>query len=70
MDDYTKYVMAVNKIFECVEKMKSAWTNQDNLNYLKKIEDYKALVIEQSKVIQQESNVNVQKKETTVEELG
>lgn len=42
--------------------MKSAWTNQDNLNYLKKIEDYKEVVIEQSKMIQQESNKNIQKK--------
>ena len=36
MTDYKKYVIAVNKIFEIVDKMKLSWTDQDNLNYLKK----------------------------------
>ena len=65
MTDFNKYVMAVNKIFELVDKMKSAWTDQDNLNYLKKIENYKDIVIETSKKIKDSKNVTEQ-----VEELG
>lgn len=64
MTDYNKYVIAVNKIFELVDKMKLSWTDQDNLNYLKKIEDYKTIVIEGSKKIKTETN------NKTVEELG
>lgn len=64
MTDYKKYVIAVNKIFEIVDKMKLSWTDQDNLNYLKKIEDYKDIVIETSKKISQD------KKDQQVEELG
>mgnify|MGYP004498092689 FL=1 len=64
MTDYKKYVIAVNKIFEIVDKMKLSWTDQDNLNYLKKIEDYKNIVIETSKKISQDE------KDQQVEELG
>lgn len=64
MTDYKKYVIAVNKIFEIVDKMKLSWTDQDNLNYLKKIEDYKDIVIETSKKISQDE------KGQQVEELG
>ncbi len=64
MTDYKKYVIAVNKIFEIVDKMKLSWTDQDNLNYLKKIEDYKDIVIETSKKISQDE------KDQQVEELG
>ena len=64
MTDYKKYVIAVNKIFEIVDKMKLSWTDQDNLNYLKKIEDYKDIVIETSKKISQDE------KDQPVEELG
>ena len=34
MSDYNKYIVAINKIFECLEKMKSGWKNQDNYNYI------------------------------------
>ena len=64
MTDYKKYVIAVNKIFEIVDKMKLSWTDQDNLNYLKKIEDYKDIVIETYKKISQDE------KDQQVEELG
>ncbi len=64
MTDYKKYVIAVNKIFEIIDKMKLSWTDQDNLNYLKKIEDYKDIVIETSKKISQDE------KDQQVEELG
>ena len=56
MNDYSEYVNAVNKIFDCINEMKEKWTNQDNLNYIEKIEDYKNIVIETSKVIKANKN--------------
>lgn len=70
MNDYTKYVTAVNKIFECVNKMKTSWTNVDNLNYLEKIEEYKDLVIEKSKIIKEDAGKQVPNDNLVVEELG
>lgn len=46
MSDYNKYVGAVNKIFELVAKMKSSWPDQDNINYLESVEEYKQIVID------------------------
>jgi len=66
MSDYTKYVEAVNKIFDCVNQMKTKWTDQDNLNYLQKIDDYKDIVIKISKIIKD----NPPKENSNVEELG
>ena len=56
MNDYSEYVNAVNKIFDALNTMKEKWTNQDNLNYIEKIEDYKSIVIETSKVIKANKN--------------
>lgn len=61
MSDYKEYVEAVNKIFDYVNKMKKEWDNQDNLNYLEKIEEYKEIVIDVS---------NRLKYPKKVEELG
>ena len=61
MSDYKEYVEAVNKIFDYVNKMKKEWDNQDNLNYLEKIEEYKEIVIDVS---------NRLKNPKKVEELG
>lgn len=63
MNDYSEYVNAVNKIFDCINIMKEKWTNQDNLNYIEKIEEYKSIVIETSKV------VKANKSKTKTEEL-
>ncbi|MBE6157550.1 MAG: hypothetical protein E7160_02030 [Firmicutes bacterium] len=59
MSDYAKYVDAVNKIFDSINEMKEKWTNQDNLNYIEKIEDYKAIVIETSKKLKEKKNKTV-----------
>lgn len=56
MNDYSEYVNAVNKIFDCINIMKEKWTNQDNLNYIEKIEEYKSIVIETSKVVKANKN--------------
>ena len=47
MSDYNKYVLAVNTIFEGIEKMKTNWTNQDNINYIETIEEYRQIVIDE-----------------------
>lgn len=49
MSDYNKYVLAVNTIFEGIEKMKTNWTNQDNINYIETIEEYRQIVIDEAK---------------------
>lgn len=44
MDDYNKYVTAVNKIFDYISKMRIAWSNIDNINYIDSIEEFKNAV--------------------------
>lgn len=51
MEDYNNYVNSVNKIFTCLDKMRNSWSNQDNLSYIEKIEEYKDKVIEISNQI-------------------
>ena len=45
MSDYNKYVLAVNKIFEVIGKLKTNYTDKDNLGYIANIEEYKAVVV-------------------------
>lgn len=45
MSDYNKYVLAVNKIFEVIGKIKGNYTDKDNLGYIASIEEYKQVVI-------------------------
>lgn len=45
MSDYNKYVLAVNKIFEVINKIKPNYTDKDNLGYIANIEEYKQVVI-------------------------
>ncbi len=44
MDDYNKYVTAVNKIFDYISKMRIGWNNIDNINYLDSLEEFKNAV--------------------------
>ena len=44
MQDYNKYVTAINKIFDYLTKMKTGWNSVDNTTYIEKIEEYKQLV--------------------------
>ena len=46
MDEYNKYVTAINKIFGHISTMKVNWPDQDNLNYIESIEEYKTAVKE------------------------
>ena len=48
MDDFNQYVTSVNKIFEYLEQMKSAWNSMDNNNYIDSISEYKNVLTEKS----------------------
>ena len=61
MDDYTRYVTAVNKIFDYTEKLKAGWNNLDNKNYIEKIEDYKSVVTSKAELIKRPPTVDVEK---------
>lgn len=63
MNNYNNYVEAINKIFEYLEIMKKEFDDQDNLNYISSIEEYKDAII---------SNANLLKgeKPRKVEALG
>lgn len=45
MSDYNKYVLAVNKIFEVIGRIKPNYTDKDNLGYIANVEEYKQVVI-------------------------
>ena len=45
MSDYNIFVTAINKVFDYLNKMKTGWKDQDNLNYIENIEEYKSTVI-------------------------
>lgn len=68
MSEYNRYVSAINKIFEDLDKMKNNWNNQDNHNYIDSIEEYKQLVSNVSDLIK--NNDPVPKKGNDMEVLG
>lgn len=45
MNNYNSYVDAINKIFEYLELMKKELDDQNNLNYIESIEEYKDAII-------------------------
>jgi len=45
MSDYEKYVTEVNRIFSLLEKLKNNWTNNDSLNFIDDINEFKNVVI-------------------------
>lgn len=63
--DYNNYDNAINKIFECIAKMKVEWPNPTNVGNIEQIEEYRNMVVEKSKQIQIELS-----KQPTMEELG
>ena len=46
--NYNQYVNSINKIFECINQMKTAWNSTDNIANIEKIEEYRNIVIEKS----------------------
>lgn len=65
--NYNQYAMAINKIFECINQMKTAWPSQENLSNIEKIEEYRNIVIEKSKQLEQ---MKEEPKLPKMEELG
>ena len=63
--DYNNYANAINKIFECISTMKTAWPNPTNIANIEKIEEYRNKKIEESPKIQLELT-----KKPQMEELG
>lgn len=61
MDDYNRYVTAVNKIFDYLEKMKAGWNNVDNKNYIDSIDEYKNIVITKAEEMKKPPTVTLEK---------
>ena len=59
MDDYNRYVTAVNKIFDYIEKMKAGWNNLDNKNYIESVEEFKSVVTTKADLMKQPPTVKV-----------
>lgn len=64
--NYTDYANAVNKIFDCINRMRQSFPDPTNLGNIEKIEEYRNVVVEKSKQLQ----IELSKKKETVEELG
>ncbi len=58
MSDYEKYVTEVNNIFSILEKLKNSWTNNDSLNSIEEINEYKNPVIQVASFLQNQLKNN------------
>ena len=65
--DYNQYATAINKIFECINQMKIAWPSPENISNIEKIEEYRQVIIEKSKQLEQMKSTP---EEPKMEELG
>ena len=65
MNNYNSYVDAINKIFEYLEIMKKEFDDQDNLNYIASIEEYKDAIISNAELLKESKP-----KKMKVEALG
>lgn len=59
MDDYRRYVTAVNKIYDYTEKLKAGWNNLDNKNYVDSIDDFKNIVTSKAELIKRPPTVRL-----------
>ena len=57
MSEYNEYVNSINKIFELLSKMREGYQNQDNLNYIESIEEYRDIIIDNAKIFQENSSI-------------
>lgn len=44
--NYTDYANAVNKIFDCINRMRQSFPDPTNLGNIEKIEEYRNVVVE------------------------
>lgn len=65
--NYNQYAIAINKIFECINQMKIAWPSPENISNIEKIEEYRNIVIEKSKQLEQ---MKSEPEPPKMEELG
>ena len=65
MNNYNSYVDAINKIFEYLELMKKELDDQNNLNYIESIEEYKEAIISNANLLKENGS-----KPMKVEALG
>ena len=68
MDDYNRYVTAVNKIFDYLEKMKAGWNNTDNKNYIDTIDEFKGVVTSRADDFRKPPTVKLEKTSAELEE--
>ncbi len=68
MDDYNRYVTAVNKIFDYLEKMKAGWNNTDNKNYIDSIDEFKGVVTSKANEFKKPPTVKLEKTSAELEE--
>ena len=60
MDDYNRYVTAVNKIYDYLEKMKAGWNNMDNKNYIDNIDNFKSVVTAKADLFKKPRTVSIE----------
>ena len=68
MDDYNRYVTAVNKIFDYLEKLKAGWNNVDNKNYIDSIDEFKSVVTSKADEFKKPPTVTLEKTSAELEE--
>lgn len=61
MSDYEKYVTEVNRIFSLLEKLKNGWPNNDHLNYIEEINEFKSVVIGGADYLEKKDKKEVEK---------
>lgn len=59
MNEYENYVKEVNNIFSIIEKLKNSWSNNDSLNHIDEINQFKKIVIQGADFLEQESRKKV-----------
>ncbi len=68
MDGYNRYVTAVNKIFDYLEKMKVGGNNIDNKNYIETIDEFKGVVTSRANEFKNPPTVKLEKTSAEIEE--
>lgn len=57
MKEYDIYVKEVNNIFSILENLKNKWPNNDNLNHIDEINQYKRAVIQGANFLNKQKTV-------------
>ena len=69
MSEYNQFVTAINKIFDYINKMRAGWDDQDNINYIESIEEYKKKVIENANLFKNPPQANEENDTSNMEVL-